>query len=115
MSRFRIPPEHRETVTIVRKDAMDPHGEEVVAEGVVCMIQPVVSGTVQRDAVDVRTPTGIAIQETDRMALLSKPNMDVIKGDFLEREDGERFRVIDVLRIKGSPVMRLYVRSQGIL
>lgn len=113
--RFRIPPQHQETVRIVRADAMDPHSEEVVAEGVVCLIQPVVSGTVQRDAIDVRTPTGIAIQETDRMALLSKPNMDVIKGDFLEREDKTRFRVIDVLHIKGSPVMRLYIRTAGVL
>jgi len=111
--RFRIPPEHRETVTIVRKSAMDPQEEVIIAEGVVCMLQPIVSGTVQRDAVERRT--GIAIQETDRMALLSKPNPDIAKGDFLVRSDASEFRVVDVLGVKGSPVMRLYLRGQGVL
>ena len=111
--RFRIPPEHRETVTIVRKSAMDPQEEVIIAEGVVCMLQPIVSGTVQRDAVELRT--GIAIQETDRMALLSKPNPDIAKGDFLVRSDASEFRVVDVLGVKGSPVMRLYLRGQGVL
>ena len=111
--RFRIPPQHRETVTIVRKSAFESADQTTIAEDVICMIQPVVSGTVQRDATQLRA--GVAVEETDRMALLSKPDMRIKKGDFLIRSDSSEFRVIDVLHVKGSPVMRLYIRSVGVL
>ena len=114
MVRFRIPPQHRETVTIVRKSAYEAADETTVAEDVVCIVQPVTSATVTRDATQLQS--GIAMQETDRMALLSTPNLDIKKGDFLVRSDPtEDFRIIDVLHVKGSPVMRLYLRQQGIL
>ena len=48
--RFRIPPQHKETVTVVRKSAYENGEETTVAEDVVCMIQPLTSGIVQRDA-----------------------------------------------------------------
>ena len=111
--RFRIPPQHRETVTIVRKSAFESAEEETVAEDITCMIQPVTSGTVQRDATQRRA--GIAIEETDRMALLSKPDTRIKKGDFLVRSDSSKFRIIDILHVRGSPVMRLYIRSVGVL
>lgn len=111
--RFRIPPQHRETVSIVRKSAFESAEETTVAEDVTCMIQPVTSGTVQRDATQLRA--GVAVEETDRMALLSKPDMRIKKGDFLVRSDSSGFRVIDVLHVRGSPVMRLYIRSVGVL
>ena len=38
--RFRIPPQHKETVTVVRKSAYESDEETTVAEDVVCMIQP---------------------------------------------------------------------------
>ena len=50
-----------------------------------------------------------------RIALLSKPNPDIAKGDFLVRSDSSEFRILDVLHVKGSPVMRLYLRGQGVL
>ena len=109
--RFRIPPQHRETVTIVREDAYERSKRETVAEGVVCMIQPLTSGIPQRDATQLRS--GVAVQQTERIALLSKPNSDITKGDFLVRSDSSEFRIVDVLSVKGSPVMRLYLRSQG--
>ena len=111
--RFRIPPQHRETVTIVREDAYERSKRETVAEDVVCMIQPVTSGIVQRDATELRS--GVAVQQTERIALLSTPNPDIAKGDFLVRSDSSEFRILDVLHVKGSPVMRLYLRGQGVL
>ena len=111
--RFRIPPEHRETVTIVREDAYERSKRETVAEDIVCMIQPLTSGIPQRDATQLQS--GVAVQQTEAIALLSKPNPSIAKGDFLMRSDESEFRIIDVLGVKGSPVMRLYLRGQGVL
>ena len=111
--RFRIPPQHRETVSIVRKSAFESADQTTVAEDVVCMIQPLTSGIPQRDATQLRA--GVPVQQTEGIALLSKPNPDIKKGDFLVRSDSSRFRIVDVLRVKGSPVMRLYLREQGVL
>lgn len=110
--RFRIPPEHRETVTIEREDAYQRSSRETVAEDIVCMIQPLTSGIPQRDATQLRS--GVAVQQTEAIALLSKPNPDIKKGHFLVREDASEFRIIDVLGVKGSPVQRLYLRAQGV-
>ena len=111
--RFRIPPEHRETVSIVRKSAFESADQTTVAEDVVCMIQPVVSSLVERDATRLRE--GVPVAQTEMIALLSKPNPNIAKGDFLVRSDESEFRILDVLRLKGSQVMRLYLRSQGVL
>ena len=111
--RFRIPPQHKETVTIVREDAYERSKRETVAKDVICMIQPVTSGIVQRDATELRA--GVAVQQTERIALLSTPNPDIAKGDFLVRSDSSEFRILDVLHVKGSSVQRLYLRSQGVL
>ena len=111
--RFRIPPQHRETVTIVREDAYERSKRETVAEDVICMIQPLTSGIVQRDATELRA--GVAIQQSERVALLSKPNPDIAKGDFLVRSDSSEFRILDISQLKGSPVMRLYLQAQGVL
>ena len=110
--RFRIPPQHKETVTVVRKSAYERSKRETVAEDVICMIQPLTSGIVQRDATELRS--GVAIQQSERIALLSKPNPDIAKGDFLVRSDSSEFRILDVLHVKGSPVMRLYLLAQGV-
>lgn len=113
MTRFRIPPQHRETVTIVRKSAFESAEETTIAEDVVCMIQPLTSGIPQREATQLRE--GIPVQHSERVVLLSKPNPDIAKGDFLVRSDSSEFRIVDVLQVKGSPVMRLYIRSVGVL
>ena len=111
--RFRIPPQHRETVTIVRKSATENGQELTVAEDVICMINPVTSGIPQRDATQFRS--GVAVQQTESIALLSKPNTSIKKGDFLVRSDSSELRIVDVLQVKGSAVMRLYLRGQGVL
>ena len=77
------------------------------------MIQPLTSGIPQRDATQLRA--GVPVQQTEMIALLSKPNPDIAKGDFLVRSDSSRYRIVDVLRVKGSSVMRLYLREQGVL
>lgn len=111
--RFRIPPQHRETVTIVRRSAYEATEEETIADGVVCMIQPLTSGIPQREATQYRE--NIPIQQTEKVVLLSKPNPAIVKGDFLRRSDGCEFRILDVLHMKGSPIMRLYIRDVGVL
>ena len=47
--RFRIPPQHKETVTVVRKSAYENGEETTVAEDVVCMVQPLLSSPVQSE------------------------------------------------------------------
>ena len=111
--RFRIPPQHRETVTVVRKSATENGEETMVADDIVCMINPITSGIPQRDATQLRA--GVGVQQTELIALLSKPNTGIKKGDFLVRSDSSELRIVDVLRVKGSPVMRLYLRGQGVL
>ena len=116
LMRFRIPPQHRETVTIVREDAYERSKRETIAEDIVCMLQPLTSGIPQRAATQFRS--GVGVQQTEAIALLSKPNRDIAKGDFLvrtDKTDKRELRVLDVLWMKGSPVMRLYLRGQGIL
>ena len=111
--RFRIPPQHRETVSIVRKSAFESAEETTVAEEVVCMIQPLTSGIPQREATQLRE--GVPIQQSERVALLSKPDTRIKKGDFLIRSDSSEFRVIDILHVKNGVTMRLYLRGQGVL
>jgi len=121
--RFRIPPQHKETVTIVRRSAffrdqaaaaaMASDVEETVAENVVCMLAPETDGRARQDA--VRVSAGVPIGQSDWTALLEKPNSDIVKGDFLRRSDGTEFRVEDVLWMQGSPVMRLQLKAQGVL
>ena len=111
--RFRIPPEHRETVTIIRHSAYERDEETTVAADVVCMIQPMTSGIPQREATRYRE--GIPTEQAEKVVLLSKPDTRIKKGDFLVRSDSSKFRILDVLQVKGSPVMRLYLRGQGVL
>ena len=100
-------------MTIIRKSAYDATDETTVAEDVVCMIQPVVSSLVERDATRLRD--GVPTEQVERVALLSKPDTRIKKGDVLVRSDASEFRVMDVLQVKGSFVQRLYLRSQGVL
>ena len=73
--RFRIPPQHKETVTVVRKSAYENGEETTVAEDVVCMIQPLTSSTVpERDA--LRLNWGREWRSTirtDRVAIKTEP------------------------------------------
>ena len=110
--RFRIPPQHRETVTVVRKSAYENGEETTVAEDVVCMIQPLTSTFQQRDA--LRLNSGVGIDQTELTALLSSPNPLIQKRDWVRRSDGSELYVQNILHVKGSPVMRLYLLAQGV-
>ena len=75
--RFRIPPQLKETVTVVRQDAFDRGREITVATDVVCLIAP---------ATDViQLSFGVPVGGTGWAALLEKPNPDIIGGDILRR------------------------------
>ena len=113
MARFRIPNQHKETVTIVRRSAYENGEETTVAEDVVCMINPVSSNLVERDATRLRE--GVPTAQAERIALLSKPDTRIKKADVLIRSDGHALRIVDILQVKGSSVQRLYLRSQGVL
>lgn len=111
--RFRIPPQHKETVTIVRKSAYESSDAETIAEDVVCMLAPETDAARRRDS--VRLTSGVPIGQSDWTALLEKPNPDIAKGDFLKRSDETEFRVENVLWMQGSPVMQLQLKQQGVL
>lgn len=112
--RFRIPPQHKETATIVRKLADENYAEETIAENVVCMIAPPRDSVNQRRNA-LRVSGGVPITQSDWTALLEKPNPDIAKGDFLKRSDGTELRVEGVLKMKGSPVMQLQLKHSGVL
>ena len=78
--RFRIPPQLKETVTVVRQDAFDRSRIITVAEDVVCLIAP------ERDL--IRLNAGVATGGTGWEALLEKPNDDITNGDILRRVFG---------------------------
>ena len=83
--RFRIPPQLKETVTVVRQDAFDRSHEITVAEDVVCLIAP------ERDL--IRLTGGVAVGGTGWEALLEKPNENITNGDILRRADGSELTV----------------------
>ena len=111
--RFRIPPEHKERVTIVRRSAYERDGETTLAKDVVCMLAPEMDAAPRRDA--VRVSAGVPVGQSEWTALLEKPNPDIAKGDFLKQADGTEFRVEGVLWMQGSPVMQLQLKMQGVL
>ena len=111
---FRIPPQHKETVTIVRKLADENYTESTIATDVVCKIAPPRDSVNQRRN-SLRVSGGVPIDQSDWTALLEKPNPDIKKGDFLKRTDGTEYRVEGVLEMKGSPVMQLQLSHKGVL
>lgn len=113
MPRFRIPNQHKETVTVIRRSATERLGETTVAEDIVCMLSPVTEGRVRQEA--VRVASNVAIEQSNWTALLEKPNPSIGKGDFLKRSDGTEFRVENVIWMKGSPVMTLQLKMIGVL
>lgn len=85
----------------------------MIAEDVVCMLAPETDAGPRRDS--VRVVSGVPIGQSEWTALLEKPNPDITKGDFLKQSDGTEFRVEGVLWMKGSPVMQLQLKAQGVL
>lgn len=83
--RFRIPPQLKETVTVVRQDAVVRSNIITVAEDVACLIAP------ESDL--IRLASGVAIGGTGWSALLEKPNPDITNGDIVRRADGSELTV----------------------
>ena len=110
---FRIPPESKETVTVVRRSSFERDGEETIAEDVVCrIVPPPDSVNARRDTVELSS--GVAIEESHWTALLEVPNPAIKKGDFVKRSDGTELRIVGVLTMKGSNVMQLQLSHRGI-
>ena len=102
--RFRIPPQLKEKVTVVRQDAFDRSRIITVATDVVCLIAP------ERDL--IRLNAGVASGGTGWEALLEKPNDDIANGDILRRADDSELTVHRVrplgdtmlLELRGDPI-----------
>ena len=97
--RFRIPPQLKETVTVVRQDAFDRSREIPVAPDVVCLIAP------ESDL--IRLSSGVAIGGTGWAALLEIPNPDIIGGDILRRADDSELTVHRVRPLGDTMILEL--------
>ena len=84
--RFRIPPNLKERVTVLRQDAFRRDNVMTVATDVACLITPD-SDLIRLDA------TGVALGGTGWAALLEKPNADIKGGDILRRADNSELTV----------------------
>lgn len=98
--RFRIPPQLKETVTVVRQDAIVRSNIITVAEDVVCLIAP------ESDLIRL-TSSGVAVGGTGWSALLEKPNPDIIGGDILQRADGSELTVHRVRPLGDTMILEL--------
>ena len=98
--RFRIPPQMKETVMIVRQDAFQRNKRDTVAT-VNCMVIP------QSDV--IRGVDGVARAGTGNWrALLEKPNTDIHEGDILRRPaDETEFTVYRVRQLGGTMILEL--------
>ena len=106
--RFRIPPQLKEPLTVVRRSATERNVETVIAENVVCMVLP------GRDLVIL--DDGIAVKQSDLRSdwtiLLERPNPDISEGDFLYRSDGSELQVFGTRRV--GNVMFLEINNVAI-
>ena len=97
--RFRIPPQLKEKVTVVRQSAFRRDEEITVATDVVCQIAP------ERDL--IRLSGGVAVGGTGWEALLEKPNPDITGGDILRRADGSELTVHRVRPLGDTMILEL--------
>ena len=98
--RFRIPPQLKETVSVVRQDAFVRSNEISVATDVVCLIIP------EGDLIRL-TAAGVAFGGTGRVALLEKPDKRINGGDILRRADNSEFTVHRVRHIGDTMILEL--------
>ncbi|RKU21037.1 hypothetical protein C6499_22725 [Candidatus Poribacteria bacterium] len=97
--RFRIPPQLKEKVTVVRQDAIVRSNQMTIAEDVVCLIAP------ESDL--IRVASGVAVGGTGWAALLEKPNPDIIGGDILRRADSSELTVHRVRPLGDTMILEL--------
>lgn len=103
--RFRIPPELKETITIVRHSAFERGSEIVIAADVVCMIVP------RADIVDVVDGTGIS--GMGWVGLLEVPLPDILAGDIVQRGGGAELQIRRVRSI--GTVLQLELKDDALL
>ena len=97
--RFRIPPQLKERVTVVRQDAFDRSNEITIATDVVCLIAP------ERDL--IRLSGGVPIGGAGWEALLEKPNDEINDGDILRRADDSELTVHRVRPLGDTMLLEL--------
>ena len=104
---FRIPPELKETVDIVRESAYDGASRETVAEDVKCMIQQGLNLVHLEGPVPI-TYSRQSAQRSEDVVLLEKPNEKIVEGDVV---------VVRESRNKNLPIgseLKVYgIRSLG--
>ena len=98
--RFRIPPQLKENVTVVRQNAFQRNEIDEVASGVMCLIIP------EGDLIRL-TSAGVAFGGTGTVALLEKPNSDINGGDILRRADNTEFTIHRVRHIGDTMILEL--------
>ena len=103
--RFRIPPQLKEKVTIVRKSAFERGSETIIATDVVCMIVP------QTDIVQI--VDGVGLSDMEWAALLEEPIADILEGDVVRRAD-ETELPIHRVRALGS-VLQLALKVDSVV
>lgn len=106
--RFRIAPEHKEQVEILRPSAFADGSLESVASNVVCMIVP-------GSGAGVNVESGVPIERTTWLALLEERNDSLAIGDIIARSVGTRFRVRGIRKFSGGDVMQLELTEHGVL
>ena len=106
--RFRIPPELKEQLRVIRRSAFERSEETVIAENVVCMVFP------GRDLVglDGAIPVKQSDLRSDWTVLLERPRPEIQEGDFLYRADGTELQVFGT-RLLGR-VMLLEINNVAI-
>ena len=102
--RFRIPPQLKESVTVVRQDAFERGNEISVATDVMCLIAP--------ESDMIQLSSGIATGGAGWAALLEKPNPKIIGGDILRRADSSELTVHRVRPLGDTMILEL--RGDGI-
>ena len=98
--RFRIPPQLKESVTVVRQDAFTRNLEIEVATGVVCLIIP------ESDLIRLNA-AGVAFGGTGTVALLERPDPSINGGDILRRADNSEFTIHRVRALGDTMILEL--------
>ena len=104
-----LPDEFKETVNIIRINAVDNSVKDVASD-VVCWIEP--DNTMSGNQVVVED--GVAIQNLLYTAHLAEPIPDITEGDRVMRSTGKEIPIISV-RPFGEDVMQLILRDRKVL
>ena len=99
--RFRIPPQLKESVTVIRQDAFDRSNEIMIAEDVKCLIAP------ERDVIRLAGGVAVSVGGTGWEALLEKPNDDITDGDILRRADDSELTIHRVRPLGDTMLLEL--------